>query len=55
VNNIFLIADTHGAGALDIRELLGNILFWLRGTIGYKFALFFEIFMSTSGGLFVHN
>ena len=53
VNNIFVIADTNGHGALDIRELLGNMIFWLRGTIGYKFALFFEIFCSVNNGVYV--
>ncbi|CDW80465.1 hippocalcin-like protein 1 [Stylonychia lemnae] len=53
VNNIFVIADTDGNGALDIRELIGNMVFWLRGTLGYKFALFFEVFVSVNGGVFV--
>ena len=53
VNNIFVIADTDGNGALDIRELIGNIVFWLRGSLAYKFALFFEVFCSVNGGLFV--
>lgn len=50
LNNLFLISDTNGNGALDIREIIGNIIFWLRGSLGYKFALFFEIFSSVSGG-----
>jgi Ca2+-binding EF-hand superfamily protein len=53
INNIFLLADSRGNGALDIRELIGNMIFWLRGSIGYKFALFFEVFVSVNGGLFV--
>lgn len=53
MKNIFVIADTHGDGALDIRELIGNLIFWLRGATGYKFALFFEVFMSVNGNLFV--
>ncbi len=53
VNNIFVIADSNGNGALDIRELIGNMVFWLRGTLGYKFALFFEVFVSVNGGLYV--
>ena len=53
VNNVFVIADTNGNGALDIRELIGNIIFWLRGTLGYKFALFFEVFTSVNGGMYV--
>lgn len=53
VNNVFIIADTNGNGALDIRELVGNMIFWLRGSLGYKFALFFEVFSSVNGGLFV--
>lgn len=49
VNNLFLISDTNGTGALDIRELIGNIVFWLRGNLGLKFALFFEVFSSATG------
>ena len=48
LNNLFMVADVQGHGALDIRELLGNIIFWLRGTLGYKFALFFEVFSSVN-------
>lgn len=48
-----MIADSRGNGALDIRELIGNMIFWFRGSIGYKFALFFEVFVSVNGGLFV--
>ena len=29
---------------MDIRELLGNILFWVKGTCYQKWALFFDIF-----------
>lgn len=53
VNNIFVIADNNGNGALDIRELIGNIVFWMKGSLAYKFALFFEVFVSVNGGLFV--
>jgi hypothetical protein len=49
VNNLFMISDTHGTGALDIREILGNIIFWVRGALGLKFALFFEVFSTTTG------
>jgi hypothetical protein len=49
LNNIFLISDTNGSGGLDIRELIGNIIFWLRGSLGLKFALFFEVFSSATG------
>jgi hypothetical protein len=40
---------------LDIREIIGNIIFWLRGSLGHKFALFFEVFASASGGFCVNN
>lgn len=50
INNMFTIADTNGDGALDIRELIGNLIFWLRGNLGYKFALFFEVFVSVNSG-----
>jgi hypothetical protein len=42
VNNLFLISDTNGSGALDVRELIGNIVFWLRGNLGLKFACFLK-------------
>jgi hypothetical protein len=29
------------------------LIFWLRGTTGYKFALFYEVFMSVNNNLFV--
>lgn len=30
-------------------------MFWLRGSLGYKFALFFEVFRSVNGGIYVSN
>jgi len=48
LSNIFIIADSNGDGALDIREIIGNLIFWLKGSIGYKFALFFEVFISVN-------
>jgi hypothetical protein len=44
-----LISDVNGNGALDIREIIGNLIFWLRGSLGLKFALFFEVFGTTTG------
>jgi len=44
-----VISDTNGSGGLDIRELIGNIIFWLRGALGLKFALFFEVFSTATG------
>lgn len=49
VNNLFIISDTNGTGGLDIREILGNIIFWVRGHLGLKFALFFEVFSTATG------
>jgi hypothetical protein len=49
VNNLFVISDSNGSGALDVRELLGNIIFWVRGALGLKFALFFEVFSTATG------
>jgi Ca2+-binding EF-hand superfamily protein len=49
VNNLFVISDTNASGALDIRELIGNIIFWVRGALGLKFALFFEVFSTATG------
>lgn len=43
LDNVFLIADVDGEGALDIREICANILFHMRGPIELKLALFFEI------------
>lgn len=45
-----MISDANGNGALDIREIIGNIIFWLRGSLGLKFALFFEVFGTVTGG-----
>ena len=39
-----MVADEHRKGALDVRELFGNILFWLKGEHDLKWALFFDIF-----------
>jgi hypothetical protein len=49
VNNLFVISDTNASGALDIRELIGNIIFWVRGALGLKLALFFEVFSTATG------
>ena len=43
-NSLFMVADEHRKGALDVRVLLGNILFWLKGEHDLKWALFFDIF-----------
>ena len=53
VEQIFSIADVNHTGSIDVRELLGNLIFWLRGDLETKFDLFFEIFGSVNGGLFV--
>ena len=50
LNNLYLISDVKGQGALDIREIIGNIIFWVRGSLGLKFALFFEVFGTVTGG-----
>jgi len=43
LENVFMITDVEGDGALDIRELCAIMLFHTRGTIDLKLALFFEI------------
>lgn len=43
LDNVYMIADVHGAGALDIREIAAAMLFHFSGPIEHKFALFFEI------------
>jgi hypothetical protein len=53
VDQIFSIADVNHNGSIDIRELLGNLLFWLRGDLDVKFELFFEIFGSVNDGFYV--
>ena len=45
-----MVADAERKGALDVRELLANMVFWLRGDHAYKWALFFEIFSSINNG-----
>ena len=39
-----MVSDSTKKGALDARIVLGNILFWLKGDAGIKWALFFDIF-----------
>ena len=43
-NSLFMVADEQRKGALDVRVLLGNMLFWLKGDAELKWALFFDIF-----------
>ena len=55
-----MIADEKRTGALDIRELFGNILFWLKGEHDLKWALFFDIFFqrdssAPNSGVLAHN
>lgn len=45
-SHIFNLADSKGDGALDVRDLIGCIIFWLRADFGYKFAFYFEVFSS---------
>lgn len=43
LDNVWLISDVTGEGALDIRELCSTMLLHMRGTIDFKLALFFEL------------
>lgn len=43
LDNIYMISDVQGTGALDIREILATMLFHMKGNIEHKMALFFEI------------
>ena len=43
-NSLFMVADEQRKGALDVRALLANIVFWLKGDHDLKWALFFDIF-----------
>ena len=60
LENIFMIADVDGEGALDIRELCGALLIHMKGEIEVKLALFFEIMKNRSivelhDGGFIHK
>ena len=57
-NSFFMVADEKRKGALDVRELLGNMVFFLKGEHDLKWALVFDIFFqrdSTGEGVSVHN
>ena len=58
-NSLFMIADEKRKGALDVRVLLGNIIFWLKGEHDLKWALFFDIFSQRNNmgraGVLAHN
>ena len=41
-----MVADSEKKGALDVRELLANMVFWLRGDHVQKWVLFYEMFSS---------
>ena len=43
LENVYMISDVTGEGALDIRELCSTMLFYMRGSLDFKLALFFEI------------
>jgi Ca2+-binding EF-hand superfamily protein len=43
LDNIYLIADIDGSGALDIRELCAGLIMHMRGAIEHKLALLFEV------------
>ena len=43
-NSLFTVADEQKKGAIDVRILLVNILFWLKGEAELKWAMFFDIF-----------
>ena len=41
--------------ALDIREVIGNMIFWLRGDTESKWRLFFTVFSDQNGHVFSDN
>ena len=43
LENVFMLADLEGEGALDVRELCAIMLIHMRGELEFKLALFFEI------------
>lgn len=51
--HIFMAADTKNSGALDIRDLIANIVFWLRGDISSKFEFYFYVFGSFTDGNYI--
>lgn len=48
LDNVFLIADIDGAGALDIREICASMIMHMRGAIEHKLALLFEVMKNRS-------
>ena len=54
-----MVADEQRQGAIDVRILLANIIFWLKGDADLKWAMFFDIFSHTDAsgrtGVLVHN
>ena len=48
LDNVFLIADIDGTGALDIREICASMIMHMRGTIEHRLALLFEILKNRS-------
>jgi hypothetical protein len=39
--HVFMVADEKNEGALDAKDLIANLVFWLRGDLSHKFAIFF--------------
>ena len=58
-NSIFMVADEQQKGAIDVRVLLANMIFWLKGDADLKWAMFFDIFSHTDvsgrSGVMIHN
>ena len=59
-NSLFMVADETKKGALDPRIMIANMIFWLKGDSGIKWAFFFDIFSQTdnqggSFGVYVPN
>ena len=42
LENLFYTFDKEESGILDIRDIISNIVFWLKGPVNFKFALYFE-------------
>jgi Ca2+-binding EF-hand superfamily protein len=51
--HIFMVADDKNNGSLDVRELIANIVFWLRGDLSHKFSIYFTVYGSYKEGNFI--
>jgi hypothetical protein len=48
-----MAADPKNQGALDARDLIASMVFWLRGDIVFKFRFYFQVFCSFTDGSYI--